>query len=62
MRAEKLEEFNSFLERWKKLVKEKPELFEEIKSWNSYGVILGKTHSGMNLWEYDSISDFEKSN
>ena len=60
LRTEKLKEFNSFLERWKKLVKERPELFEEVKSWNSYMTMFGTTNSGMNLWEYNSIGDIEK--
>ena len=60
LKPEKVNEFNSFLERWKKLVKDRPELFEELKSWNSYMTIFGTTHSCMNLWEYDSISDIEK--
>ncbi len=60
LKPEKAAEFYKFLERWKKLVKERPELFDELKSWNSHETILGTTFQGMNLWEYESMADMEK--
>ena len=60
LRPEKLHEYNTFLAKWKKLVEKRPELFEEIKSWNSYMTIIGTSHSCMNLWEYERFSDIEK--
>jgi hypothetical protein len=50
-----------YAEKWKKLIKEKPELFEEIKSWNGYEATFGTTYSGMNLQEYETMADLEKS-
>ncbi len=61
VKPEKVVEFKSFLERMKKLVKERPELFEEVKSWDSYETVTGTTFQGMNLWEYDNMTEWEKS-
>jgi hypothetical protein len=61
LKPEKAAEFIKFLERWKKLVKERPELFEGLKSWNSYEAVMGTTFQGMNLWEYENMAEMEKS-
>lgn len=60
LRPDKIEEFDSFLERWKNLIDERPDLFEELKAWNSYRPMFSAEPSGMNLWEFDSIDDREK--
>jgi hypothetical protein len=60
LKPDKLEDFESFFQRWKNLVNERPDLFEEIRSWNSYRLVKGPEHSGMSLWEFDSVEDREK--
>jgi len=60
LKPDKLEDFDSFIERWKNLVNERPDLFEELRSWNSYRLVVGPNHSGMSLWEFDSVDDREK--
>ncbi len=36
IKAEKNDEFYHYLERFKKLIYDKPDLFKEVKSWNTY--------------------------
>ena len=61
LKPEKAAEFYKFFERFKKLVEERPDLFEEVKSWNSYGAYIGTTFQGMDLWEWGNMADMEKS-
>jgi hypothetical protein len=61
LRPERLEDFPAFLEKWKKIMKEKKHLFKELKSWNIYSTMFGTSHSGMGIWEYESMADLEKS-
>jgi hypothetical protein len=60
LKPEKAAEFRKYLERWQKLVKDRPELFKEIKSWNSYDTVMGTTFQGMNLWEFENFTEMEK--
>jgi hypothetical protein len=60
LKPEKAAEFYGYLERWKKLVHDRPDLFEEIKSWDSYQTVMGTTFQCMNLWEFEDFTEMEK--
>lgn len=61
LKPEKHAEFYVYAEKWKKWIKENPELFEEIRSWSSYEAVIGTTYNGMTIQEYDSMAELEKS-
>jgi len=60
LKPEKVGDFYKFLERWKKIIRDRPDLFEELKSWESYEAITGTTFKGMNLWQYENMAEWEK--
>lgn len=49
------------MRKFRKFIKDKPELFKGMKSVKEYIQIFGGTN-GMNIWliEYNSLADYEK--
>ena len=61
VKPEKQEEHMKVMQKFRKFIKDNPELFKEIKSVKEYTQMFGGI-SGMCIWliEYDSLADYEK--
>jgi len=62
VKPEKQEEYTSLMQRFRKYMKEKPETFREVKSLKVFSQMFGGIAGGyIQLWEFDSLADLEKS-
>jgi len=60
VKPEKQKELVSLLQRVVKLMKEKPEKFQEVKSYKVYSQMVGAMGGYTEIWEADSMADIEK--
>jgi len=60
-KPEKQEEHTQVMHKFRKYIKDNPEMFKEVKSIREYTQMLGGI-SGMFIWliEYDSLADYAK--
>lgn len=62
VKPEKQEGYASLMKRLRKYMKENPETFRGLKSWKVFAQMFGGISGGhVQLWEYDSMADIEKS-
>lgn len=62
VKPEKQEEYVSLMKRLSKYMKENLQTFKELKSWKVFCQTFGGIAGGhIQLWEYESMADIEKS-
>jgi len=60
VKPDKMAEFTAFVNKWKAIMKSRPEFFKEMKSYKIYSEQLGGNWGG-GIWmtEFESLAEFE---
>jgi hypothetical protein len=61
VKPDKLNEFMAFTKKYLAWMKERPDLFKEVKSYKAFSHMLGGTWGGyVEMIEFESLADLEK--